>query len=158
MDTQFSRREFLQTLAGAAGVVLVGSGCSNDGSGAKPQKKAQLAIKNSDGTFLVKGGGKLKPGTGLGFLLPAPAPSGEPLPTLIFVTQKGELRALSARCTHASCPVTWDRDSNNSAFLCPCHGSRFDTNGAVLNGPATEPLTSYPARKKGEDAIITVKT
>ncbi len=44
--------------------------------------------------------------------------------------------ALSLICTHLGCTVTVLED----AISCPCHGSRFDRQGKVLLGPATEPL------------------
>jgi cytochrome b6-f complex iron-sulfur subunit len=155
MSTSFSRREFLQTLAGAAGVVLVGAGCGGE---EKPESQAPLAEKNSDGTYTVKGGAKLEPGTAMGFLLPGKAAADDAAPAIVFVTKQGELQALSARCTHAGCVVSWEAEGANHILLCPCHGSRFDTKGQVLGGPAKKPLTAYTASKKGEDAIITLKT
>jgi Rieske Fe-S protein len=62
----------------------------------------------------------------------------------------GELVALLASCTHQGCqpePVA-DR------LICPCHGSEFSLEGAVLQGPAERPLTRYPAAVEGEDVVV----
>jgi cytochrome b6-f complex iron-sulfur subunit len=48
----------------------------------------------------------------------------------------GSIRALDLTCTHLGCRVT----ATENGFSCPCHGSRFDENGAVLSGPATRSL------------------
>jgi glycine/D-amino acid oxidase-like deaminating enzyme/nitrite reductase/ring-hydroxylating ferredoxin subunit len=53
----------------------------------------------------------------------------------------GALRAVSARCTHLGCIVHFN-DAERS-WDCPCHGSRFGTDGSVLQGPAVEPLEPY---------------
>lgn len=55
-------------------------------------------------------------------------------------------------CTHGACEVTWEADTRD--LLCPCHGSRFDEAGDVLEGPATEPLRSFPAAKLGDSVWI----
>jgi Rieske Fe-S protein len=44
--------------------------------------------------------------------------------------------ALSLLCTHLGCTV--DEDPNG--FTCPCHGSRYDSEGRVIRGPAARPL------------------
>lgn len=56
---------------------------------------------------------------------------------------EGVLHQCSAVCPHLSCIVGWN--PSQKTWDCPCHGSRFDRFGKVLNGPATSdlsPLTS----------------
>jgi glycine/D-amino acid oxidase-like deaminating enzyme/nitrite reductase/ring-hydroxylating ferredoxin subunit len=53
--------------------------------------------------------------------------------------ENGALHARSAACTHLGCHVHWN--SFERCWDCPCHGSQFGIDGAVLNGPAIHPLT-----------------
>lgn len=57
----------------------------------------------------------------------------------VVLTRSGdEVRGFSATCTHQGCTV--DRVADGR-IGCPCHGSVFDAaTGAVLQGPATDPL------------------
>jgi glycine/D-amino acid oxidase-like deaminating enzyme/nitrite reductase/ring-hydroxylating ferredoxin subunit len=55
-----------------------------------------------------------------------------------FRDESGTTHAVSASCTHLGCTVAWN-DAERS-WDCPCHGSRFDPDGAVLQAPATKPL------------------
>lgn len=52
--------------------------------------------------------------------------------------EAGQLHAVSARCTHLGCLVAFNRAEK--AWECPCHGSRFDFEGRVVQGPAQQPL------------------
>ena len=58
-----------------------------------------------------------------------------------IVTQNGETNKLSRRCPHAGCNVNYDKDSNQ--FVCPCHQSKFNLQGEVLQGPAESNLAPY---------------
>jgi glycine/D-amino acid oxidase-like deaminating enzyme/nitrite reductase/ring-hydroxylating ferredoxin subunit len=56
----------------------------------------------------------------------------------VFKAQGGGVQAVSAVCTHLRCIVGWN--PVDRTWDCPCHGSRFDTDGAVIHGPATARL------------------
>lgn len=52
---------------------------------------------------------------------------------------------VSAVCTHLKCIVSWNRAERS--WDCPCHGSRFDIDGSVIEGPAYQPLPQVPTGK-----------
>lgn len=56
----------------------------------------------------------------------------------------GEVTQLSAICSHLGCIVHWNEAE--TSWDCPCHGSRFDTSGKVLAGPAETPLKSLDVK------------
>jgi Rieske Fe-S protein len=57
----------------------------------------------------------------------------------VYRDKNGTLYEMSAVCPHLRCIVSWNRTERT--WDCPCHGSRFDAHGQVLNGPANENLT-----------------
>ncbi|RKT54898.1 FAD-dependent oxidoreductase [Saccharothrix australiensis] len=59
----------------------------------------------------------------------------------VYRDEDGALHAVSLRCTHLGCLVRFN-DAERS-WDCPCHGSRFDVDGNVLEGPATKPLPRH---------------
>jgi Rieske Fe-S protein len=56
----------------------------------------------------------------------------------VFRDEQGHYHRRSAVCTHLGCIVHWN--GAEKTWDCPCHGSRFDSLGAVINGPANSPL------------------
>lgn len=59
-------------------------------------------------------------------------------PVAVYKDADGTCRGLSAVCTHLACIVHWN--TAEKSWDCPCHGSRFDLDGNVVQGPATKPL------------------
>ena len=55
--------------------------------------------------------------------------------------------ALTKICTHQSCTVAYNSTSAN--IECPCHGSKFSTSGAVIQGPAPSSLKTYTVTLSG---------
>ena len=56
----------------------------------------------------------------------------------VYRDERGTLHERSAFCTHLGCVVQWN--SIERTWDCPCHGSRFHTDGHAVNGPANRPL------------------
>ncbi|WP_454044137.1 Rieske (2Fe-2S) protein [Cellulosimicrobium sp. Marseille-Q8652] len=60
---------------------------------------------------------------------------------LVTQPEEGSFAAFSAICTHQGCTVA----PGDGELVCPCHASRYDlATGAVLGGPAPEPLPEVP--------------
>ena len=59
-------------------------------------------------------------------------------PVAVARDDEGALHAVSAVCSHMGCLVTWN--DGERSWDCPCHGSRFDLDGSVLETPAVEGL------------------
>ena len=62
--------------------------------------------------------------------------------------------ALSSICTHQGCTIT-EYDSNKQDFVCPCHGSVYNSSGKVVSGPAGSPLPTYQSNYNG--GVLNVK-
>jgi glycine/D-amino acid oxidase-like deaminating enzyme/nitrite reductase/ring-hydroxylating ferredoxin subunit len=59
--------------------------------------------------------------------------------------EPGTLHEMTAVCPHLKCIVHWNR--TETTWDCPCHGSRFDALGKVLNGPSVAGLA--PVKENG---------
>jgi glycine/D-amino acid oxidase-like deaminating enzyme/nitrite reductase/ring-hydroxylating ferredoxin subunit len=60
--------------------------------------------------------------------------------------EDGKLHQVSPTCTHLGCIVHWN--NAESTWDCPCHGSRFTPDGAVIAGPAETPLAKIEQKPK----------
>ncbi|NNJ13217.1 Rieske (2Fe-2S) protein [Chloroflexales bacterium ZM16-3] len=127
--TTVSRRDFLALGAGALGLV----GLLQTGGMALQF----LAPRRVDGEF----GGVVSAGPAESF----PPGSVTEFPDGRFFLARaadGGFLAVSRRCTHLGCAVSWH--AADEQFACPCHGSHFDLIGDVQNPPAPRALDTYP--------------
>lgn len=83
----------------------------------KAQKEKLIDVKLGEGVVIEEEGHKLA----------------------VFRNDDDGLQVSSAVCSHMGCIVHWN--SAEKSWDCPCHGSRFDTSGEVLEGPALRALT-----------------
>jgi Rieske Fe-S protein len=58
--------------------------------------------------------------------------------TGVYRDEQGAAHAVSLRCTHLGCLLRFN--GAETSWDCSCHGSRFDVDGTVLEGPAGTPL------------------
>ena len=58
-----------------------------------------------------------------------------------FRDDLGAVKLLDAHCPHMGCVVKFNK--TEKSWDCPCHGSRFDTEGAVLTIPAQQGLKQF---------------
>jgi len=146
-DEVISRRHFLEDLIKIGAFGTVGSvlaGCASGGlplvMGQAEEGEEHIRIRLQDAPELNLPQGAISLGT---------AEGGE-LNIFVLKIAENEFVALSSICTHLGCRVRKARDG----FDCPCHGSRYDLQGNVINGPAAKSLMSFPVRREGEELVI----
>lgn len=66
-----------------------------------------------------------------------------------FRNYDGKLHIVDSTCTHLGCELKFNGGENT--WDCPCHGSRFDYDGNILDGPALKPLNKYGHGKNDID-------
>ncbi|HSF15843.1 MAG TPA: Rieske 2Fe-2S domain-containing protein [Vicinamibacteria bacterium] len=70
--------------------------------------------------------------------------------TVAVFNVAGRLCATQATCTHSGGPLN-EGTLDGSTVTCPWHGSQFNAcTGAVLHGPAQEPLKTYRVTLEGD--------
>ena len=149
-----SRREFVKDTLAGIGTITIGSfiianqvGCSDDSNPIMPNGQGisfVVDISLSENSALQVVGGALA-------LPPNPIDSHG---MLLYRENENVIKVYSRNCTHANCTI--DAYSSSGVSTCSCHGSAFDLNGNVLNGPAENPLKQYNATISGD--IITITT
>jgi Rieske Fe-S protein len=63
-------------------------------------------------------------------------------PNFILFARENRVWAVSRKCTHLGCTLHYVE--KDDLLECPCHQSRFSTDGRLLNGPAKAALKTYP--------------
>ena len=65
----------------------------------------------------------------------------------VILDEQRRVTAFSPLCTHLGCAYRWQAEKK--LFTCPCHGSAFNIQGAVITGPTSRPLDRYSAKLEG---------
>ena len=69
---------------------------------------------------------------------------------IVVIRRHEDVYALSLVCTHLGCTVNVTPDR----LVCPCHGSVFDRDGKVLEGPSNRPLERLRIEDRGATLVI----
>ncbi|KKE98379.1 Rieske (2Fe-2S) protein [Mycolicibacterium obuense] len=130
---------------GVAAVALAAcsSGSSSDAGTSSSSGSAESSGSASSGSA----------GTGEALTKTADVPVGSGVivgKTVVTQPTAGDFKAFSAVCTHSGCLVNKIADGT---IDCPCHGSKFSLDGAVVDGPAEKPLEPVSVRVQGDSIV-----
>ena len=128
---KLSRREFLLLSAGLA------AGCSSPSRSGNPSATTERVV-NAGSVKNYLADGVYANFSAQGFFL---------------VRRGGNFFALAAICTHRACRLTAEHDRS---FSCPCHGSTFDANGKVTQGPARRDLPGFPVTLENGELLVKI--
>ena len=142
---EVNRRSFMATSSAIVAGATLCSGCSIFTTQAKPDvqravTQGVVALTSEEAAKVAQPGNTLRVVT----------PDGS---TRIFLVRgkEGQLTALSMVCTHWGSDVNFEEAKGH--LVCPSHGSRFGLDGAVIEGPAGDPLDRY----KVEESEVGIK-
>jgi glycine/D-amino acid oxidase-like deaminating enzyme/nitrite reductase/ring-hydroxylating ferredoxin subunit len=71
----------------------------------------------------------------------------------VYRDERGDFHERSAVCRHLGCIVHWN--DSEKTWDCPCHGSRFDCDGRVVNGPSNGDLAACGSPRRAEGVRAT---
>lgn len=152
-EQKINRRQFIgksgNFLMTTAGVTLFASllaSCGKDDNPVSPNGSGNpsedfVAVKLSENTSLQQVGGFVTLQV-------------SSVPVILFRVSESSFKALSLVCTHQGCTVSWQ--ASNNKFDCPCHGSQFDKDGKVLQGPATTSLPTYETEFDSDNGQVKI--
>lgn len=143
-----SRRDFLLNTVGAITITGLSSslisflqGCASNPTGLNSYSgiaKMSTSVVDNKIEVAIDTSSPLNSSGGLLLLVYNNGDNG----VLLQRVSSTEIKALTAVCTHQGCIVDlFSSDENN--FGCPCHGSKFNLNGGVVQGPADAPLKTF---------------
>jgi Rieske Fe-S protein len=150
-----SRRDFCAHAISLVTVASLIEGCGGGGNPAGPSGGGNVpqlqrinasvagdtvTVNNVNGTALANVGGAALVEAGGNNIL-------------VIQTAQGSFSAFTAVCTHEQNVIT---GFQSNTFVCPAHGSQFNTSGAVVQGPATRQLTRFNTQFTNNVLTITV--
>jgi Rieske Fe-S protein len=138
------RRDLFRVLGASTGMVCGGvAACSRGGIVTRDELvpfpaalEGLIVISVADFPQLLKVGGCV-----------VGESAGMNAPLAIAREQEDRFLAVRALCTHMTCILRYNE--LNVTLDCPCHGSTFEVDGRVINGPATQPLATLATRFDG---------
>ncbi len=142
-NDKLSRRQFVQLTSSiliasmsASTLMALFQGCTKESSNpVQPPTGKTFTIKLSEHPELAQVGGFKTFNV-------------DSSPIIVFRTGQTTFKAISMICTHQGCTVNWV--NSNQQFQCPCHGSKYDKDGKVIQGPATKDLPTYRTEYKSD--------
>jgi Rieske Fe-S protein len=131
-----NRRAFVEVSFTALGSAAIGGCASLQTVPVTPERgRARIVVRNHPS--LDRQGGSLKV-----------LPDGWTVPLYVLAVPGGYV-VVSPICTHQGCTVGIE----GSHLVCPCHGSTYTRDGAVVRGPAEEPLRRFPSTLRGDGVL-----
>lgn len=146
----FGRRFFLK-LASLCGITVTGTfipafftGCENDTTKSS-DKSVELDISTQPALQNMGSAAKVTFGE-----------NNNGRPVIVIRLAENEFVVLTSVCAHLGCEVNLP-DEENGIISCPCHGSQYSSsNGKVLRGPTTAPLTKFVSKFDPDSGKLTI--